>query len=55
MMIVIPMLFQTLSFGYILENFLGNDPRNAITFAGILLLISVVCTLLIKSKDKPKI
>jgi maltose/moltooligosaccharide transporter len=32
MMIVIPMLFQTLSFGYILENFLGNDPRNAITF-----------------------
>ena len=55
MMIVIPMLFQTLSFGYILEHFLGNDPRNAITFAGILLLISVVCTLLIKSKDKPKI
>jgi maltose/moltooligosaccharide transporter len=55
MMIVIPMIFQTLSFGYVLEHFLGNDPRNAITFAGVLLLISVVCTLLIKSKTKQKV
>ncbi|MEM5566686.1 MFS transporter [Psychroserpens sp. AS72] len=50
MMIVIPMIFQTLTFGYILKNFLNNDPRQAITFAGVLLLIATVCTLLIKTK-----
>ncbi len=50
MMIVIPMLIQNLTFGYILKNFLDNDPRNAITFAGIFLLIAAGATLLIKSK-----
>ena len=50
MMIVIPMIIQNLSFGYILKNFLDNDPRQAISFAGILLLISGFCTLLIKTK-----
>ncbi|MBC8755945.1 MFS transporter [Kordia sp. YSTF-M3] len=52
MMIVIPMILQTVSFGYILKTFLGNDPRNAITFAGVLLLISLVCTLMIQTKKK---
>jgi maltose/moltooligosaccharide transporter len=50
MMIVIPMLIQTLSFGYILKNFLNNDPGKAITFAGILLLIAAAATMLIKAK-----
>ena len=50
MMIVIPMIIQTLTFGYVLKNFLGNDPRNAISFAGVLLLIATICTLLIKNK-----
>lgn len=50
MMIVIPMFIQTISFGYILKHFLNNDPRQAITFAGVLLLISAICTLLIKTK-----
>ncbi len=50
MMIVIPMIIQTLSFGFILKNFLNNDPRNAITFAGVLLVISAILTLFIKSK-----
>jgi maltose/moltooligosaccharide transporter len=50
MMIVIPMIIQSLSFGYILKTFLHNDPRLAISFAGILLLISAFCTLLIKTK-----
>jgi len=54
MMIVIPMIIQTLSFGYILKHFLNNDPRNAISFAGVLLLISLVFTLLIKSKNTEK-
>lgn len=52
MMIVIPMFFQTITFGYILKNFLNNDPRNAITFAGGLLIISAICTLLIKTKKE---
>ena len=50
MMIVIPMIIQNVSFGYILKHFLNNDPRLAISFAGILLLIGAFCTLLIKTK-----
>jgi maltose/moltooligosaccharide transporter len=50
MMIVIPMIFQNLTFGYILKNFLDNDPRQAISFAGVLLLIAAVFTLAIKPK-----
>jgi maltose/moltooligosaccharide transporter len=50
MMIVIPMFIQTISFGYILKHFLNNDPRMAITFAGVLLLLSAICTLFIKTK-----
>ena len=49
MMIVIPMLIQNLSFGYILKHFLNNDPGKAISFAGILLLIAAVATLLIQN------
>lgn len=49
MMIVVPMLIQTLTFGYILRTFLNNDPSKAVTFAGILLLIAAGATLLMKS------
>ena len=52
MMIVIPMFIQTITFGYILKHFLNNDSRNAITFAGGLLIISAACTLLIKTKKE---
>lgn len=55
MMIVIPMIIQNLSFGFILKHGLNNDPRNAITFAGVLLLISAVCTLFIKRKREVSI
>lgn len=51
MMIVIPMFIQTLSFGYILKHFLHNDPREAIVFAGVLLVIAAFLTLFIKSKQ----
>ena len=44
------MIIQTLTFGYVLENLLGNDPRNAIVFAGVLLLLAALATLLIKGK-----
>jgi maltose/moltooligosaccharide transporter len=52
MMIVIPMFIQTISFGYILKHFLNNDPRLAITFAGVLLVLSAVFTLFIKTKKE---
>ncbi|WP_298392884.1 MFS transporter [Flavobacterium sp.] len=51
MMIVIPMFIQTLTFGFILKHFLNNDPRQAITFAGLLLVVSAICTLFIKAKN----
>lgn len=50
MMIVIPMFIQTITFGYILKNFLHNDPRWAVLFAGVLLLIAAFFVIFIKSK-----
>jgi len=50
MMIVIPMFIQTITFGYIMKHFLHNDARLAITFAGVLLIISAICTLRISTK-----
>ena len=49
MMIVIPMILQNLTFGYVLKHFLNNDPGKAITFAGVFLLLAAVATTLIKS------
>ena len=49
MMIVIPMILQNLTFGYVLKHFLNNDSGKAITFAGIFLIIAAVATSLIKS------
>ncbi len=49
MMIVIPMIIQTLSFGYIYHNFLNSDPGLAITSAGVLLLLAAAAVLRIKS------
>lgn len=51
MMIVIPMIIQNVTFGYILKHFLNNDPRNAITFAGVFLIIAAVLTLFINQKQ----
>jgi len=48
MMIVIPMIIQTLTFGYVYKNFLNENPGNAITFAGVLLLTASAATVLIK-------
>lgn len=50
MMIVIPMLLQTVTFGYIMKNFFHNDSGKAIFFAGVLLLIAAFFTTLIKSR-----
>lgn len=49
MMIVIPMIFQTLSFGWVYKTFLNSNPSNAISFAGVLLLLAALSTLRIKA------
>lgn len=51
MMIVVPMILQTLSFGYIYKHFLNDNPTNAIIFAGELLLLAAAATMRIK-RDK---
>lgn len=48
MMIVIPMLIQNLSFGWVFKHLLGNDPTRALTFAGVMLAIAGVVMLAIK-------
>ena len=40
MMIVIPMLIQTVSFGPIIKNVLSNEAINAILFAGVFFIIA---------------
>ncbi|MDF2158311.1 MFS transporter [Algoriphagus sp. CAU 1675] len=55
MMIVIPMILQTLTFGFVSKNFLNNDPGAAILFGGVLLLIAALATLLIKENKKVKV
>ncbi len=49
MMIVIPMILQNITFGYIMKHFLNNDSGKAITFAGIFLIIAALATSLIKT------
>jgi maltose/moltooligosaccharide transporter len=51
MMIVVPMIFQTLSFGFVAKNFLGSDPGISIAFAGVLLLLAAVAVLRIKENQ----
>lgn len=50
MMIVIPMLIQTVTFGYIYKHVIGNQPGNAILFAGAFLVIAALLTLTIKTE-----
>lgn len=48
MMIVIPMIFQTITFGVIYEKILASDPRIAIGFAGALFALAALATYFIK-------
>ena len=48
MMIVIPMLIQSVTFGAIFSSFLGDNPSNAIRFAGLLLGLAGLTMLWIK-------
>ena len=49
MMIVIPMLIQTLTFGAVYDSVLGANPANAMMFAGGLLAAAVLATLLLRT------
>ncbi|RLP06460.1 MFS transporter [Propionibacterium australiense] len=48
MMIVIPQLLQTLTFGAVYKHLLGSNPTNAITFAAVLLGCAALSMLWIK-------
>ena len=52
MMIVIPMILQNLTFGYILREFLDNNAGYAVAFAGVLLTLAALATLLIADDKK---
>jgi maltose/moltooligosaccharide transporter len=51
MMIVIPMLINGLTFGWIYNHVLGHDPRHAITFAGGLLLCAAATMFWVKNPN----
>ena len=55
MMIVIPMGIQTLTFGPIVKNILGNSAINAILFAGVFFLIAGILALRLKGKPNDNI
>ena len=50
MMIVIPMLIYSVTFGNIFNSILNKEPVNAIYFGAVFLVIAAVLTLSIKSK-----
>jgi maltose/moltooligosaccharide transporter len=50
MMIVIPMLINGLTFRWIYEHVLANDSRNAVMFAGVLLICAAVTMIWVKDK-----
>jgi maltose/moltooligosaccharide transporter len=54
MLIVIPMLIQTVTFKFVYNGILSANPCNAVLFAGILLIIASACTMLIKTSEQPK-
>jgi len=53
MMIVVPMILQTISFGFIYKHFLGSNPGNVMVFAGVLLLLASLATMRIKPTIAP--
>ena len=52
MMIVIPMLIQTITFGPIIKNLLGNNAVNAILFGGVFFIIAAILAMRLKLPKK---
>ncbi len=42
MMIVVPMIIQSLTFGWIYEHLLGENPANALRFSGVLFAVAAI-------------
>jgi maltose/moltooligosaccharide transporter len=55
MMIVIPMLIETITFGWVYNHLLAADPGHAIRCAGFLLLTAAVATLMIRTPHGAKL
>lgn len=55
MMIVIPMLIQTVTFGWVYKHLLGSDPGNALTCAGLLLFAASVATVMVKTPHRQQV
>ena len=54
MMIVIPMLINGVTFGWLYRHVLGNDPRNAIMLAGGLLICAAITMIWVKDGREAK-
>lgn len=52
MMIVIPMLINALTFPLIYNNVLGGDSRNAVSFAGVLLICAALTMIWVRDPQK---
>jgi maltose/moltooligosaccharide transporter len=52
MMIVVPMLIETVTFGWIFDHWLGNKGSNAILLAGVLMAIGGVAMLWVNPPDE---
>ena len=50
MMIVVPMLIQTISFGFIYKTFLNDNPSSVILLTGVLFLLAGACVMLMKPR-----
>jgi maltose/moltooligosaccharide transporter len=51
MMIVIPMILQTLTFGHVYSHLLGGDPLKVMTFAGGLLALAALAVMRIRVRE----
>ncbi|MFT3933848.1 MAG: MFS transporter [Chitinophagaceae bacterium] len=51
MMIVVPMILQTISFGFVYKHFLASNPNTVMVFAGVLLLLASLATMRIKATE----
>ena len=52
MMIVIPMIIQTLTFGWVYQTFLGNNPSHAIFFSACLFFVAAILSFVLFQKKK---
>src|SRR6185437_15407930 len=52
MMIVVPMLIETVTFGWIFDHWLGNKGSNAIMVAGVLMAVGAVAMLWVNPPDE---